>query len=182
MKNKMFVVPGSFVPFNDTVTLLTYKRLKNLDLDMDVFCFKGKEDKSLLAELEKDPDFNKFKIKYTSDLDWAVPRNYPYRLPIGLFLMNKYVHDALKEFEKGEYEYLFSSIVPGISHIAAAKIKRKHPEVKWIASVDAEIPLHISRFFPQFKYTSKPPTDISLMYKMKAIAEEKLKYVYLGNV
>ena len=59
----MFVVPGSFVPFNDTVTLLTYKRLKNLDLDMDVFCFKGKEDKSLLAELEKDPDFNKFKIK-----------------------------------------------------------------------------------------------------------------------
>ena len=35
----MFVVPGSFVPYNDTVTLLTYKRLRNLDLDMDVFCF-----------------------------------------------------------------------------------------------------------------------------------------------
>ena len=150
MKNKMFVVPGSFVPFNDTVTLLTYKRLKNLDLDMDVFCFKGKEDKSLLAELEKDPDFNKFKIKYTSDLDWAVPRNYPYRLPIGLFLMNKYVHDALKEFEKGEYEYLFSSIVPGISHIAAAKIKRKHPEVKWIAS-----------FSDPFKGSPYKNTDLS---------------------
>ena len=150
MKNKMFVVPGSFVPFNDTVTLLTYKRLKNLDLDMDVFCFKGKEDKSLLAELDKDPDFNKFKIKYTSDLDWAVPRNYPYRLPVGLFLMNKYVHDALKEFEKGEYEYLFSSIVPGISHIAAAKIKRKHPEVKWIAS-----------FSDPFKGSPYKNTDLS---------------------
>lgn len=150
MKNKMFVVPGSFVPFNDTVTLLTYKRLKNLDLDMDVFCFKGKEDKSLLAELDKDPDFNKFKIKYTLDLDWAVPRNYPYRLPAGLFLMNKYVHDALKEFEKGEYEYLFSSIVPGISHIAAAKIKRKHPEVKWIAS-----------FSDPFKGSPYKNTDLS---------------------
>ncbi len=158
MKNKMFVVPGSFVPFNDTVTLLTYKRLKNLDLDMDVFCFKGEEDKSLLAELDKDPDFNKFKIKYTSDLDWAVPRNYPYRLPIGLFLMNKYAHDALKEFEKGEYEYLFSSIVPGISHIAAAKIKRKHPAVKWIAS-----------FSDPFKGSPYKNTDLSnrnIIYKI----------------
>ena len=150
MKSKMFVVPGSFVPYNDTVTLLTYKRLKNLDLDMDVFCFKGKEDSGLLAELTKDPDFNKFNIKYTSDLDWAIPRNHPYRLPIGLLLMNKYVSDALKEFEKDHYEYLFSSIVPGISHIAAAKIKRKHPEVKWIAS-----------FSDPFKGSPYKKTDLS---------------------
>ena len=40
----MFVVPGPFVPYNDTITLLTYKRLRNLDLDMDVFAFRGKED------------------------------------------------------------------------------------------------------------------------------------------
>ncbi len=130
----MFVVPGSFVPYNDTVTILSYKRLRNLDMDMDVFCFKGKEDRSLLKELEKDENFKKFHIKYTSDLDWAIPRNYPLRLPAGLLLMNKYVSDALKEFEKGEYEYLFTSIVPGISHIAGYKIKKKHPEVKWIAS------------------------------------------------
>ncbi len=130
----MFVVPGSFVPYNDTVTILSYKRLRNLDMDMDVFCFKGKEDPSLLKELEKDENFKKFHIKYTSDLDWAIPRNYPLRLPAGLLLMNKYVSDALKEFEKGEYEYLFTSIVPGISHIAGYKIKKKHPEVIWIAS------------------------------------------------
>ena len=130
----MFVVPGSFVPYNDTVTILSYKRLRNLDMDMDVFCFKGKEDPSLLKELEKDENFKKFHIKYTSDLDWAIPRNYPLRLPAGLLLMNKYVSDAVKEFEKGDYEYLFTSIVPGISHIAGYKIKKKHPEVKWIAS------------------------------------------------
>ena len=57
MKEKMFVVPGSFVPFNDTVTLLSYKRLRNLDLDMDVFAFKGKEDPGLVKELEKDEDW-----------------------------------------------------------------------------------------------------------------------------
>ena len=130
----MFVVPGSFVPYNDTVTLLSYKRLRNVDMDMDVFCFKGKEDPSLLKELKADETFKKFHIRYTSDLDWAIPRNYPLRLPFGLILMNKYVSDALKEFEKGDYEYLFTSIVPGISHIAGARIKKKHPEVKWIAS------------------------------------------------
>ena len=103
MKDRMFVVPGSFVPYNDTVTLLSYKRLRDLDLDMDVFCFKGKEDKSLLEELNRDSKYSKFNFIYTSDLDWAIPRNYPWRLPIGLLLMNKYVHDSLKEFEKNFY-------------------------------------------------------------------------------
>ena len=130
----MFVIPGSFVPYNDTVTILSYKRLRNLDLDIDVFCFKGKEDPSLVKELSNDEEFSKFHIRYTSDLDWAIPRNYPLRLPISLFLMRKYISDSLKEFEKDHYEYLFSSIAPGISHLAAAHIKKKHPEVKWIAS------------------------------------------------
>ena len=76
----MFVVPGSFVPYNDTVTLLTYKRLRDLDLDLDVFCFRGKEDQSLAKQLQKDDSFAKFHIRYSSDLDWAIPRNYPLRL------------------------------------------------------------------------------------------------------
>ena len=130
----MFVVPGSFVPYNDTVTLLNYKRLRDLDLDIDVFCFKTKEDPGLQSELEKDEKFKKFSIRYTSDFDWAIPRKYPLRLPVGLFLMNKYVRDALKEFEKGDYKYLFTSIAPGIGHIAGGLIKKKHPEVRWIAS------------------------------------------------
>ena len=146
----MFVVPGSFVPYNDTVTLLTYKRLRNLDLDMDVFCFKGKEDRSLVKELEKDEQFKKFHLKYTTDLDWAVPRNYPLRLPVSLVYMHRYINDALKEFEKGDYKYLFTSIVPGVSHLAGLKIKRKHPEVKWIAS-----------FSDPFKHSPYKKADLS---------------------
>ena len=34
MKKRMLLIPGAFVPTNDTVTLLTYKRLKHLNLDM----------------------------------------------------------------------------------------------------------------------------------------------------
>lgn len=134
MKNRMFVVPGNFVPNNDTVTLLNYKRLRNLDLDFDVFALKAKEDPSLVEELSKDINFKKFKIKYSYDFDKVVPRNKPLNLPISFLYMRKYINDSLKEFEKGKYEYLFTSIAPGISHLCGLKIKRKHPEVKWYAS------------------------------------------------
>ena len=158
MKDKMFVVPGSFVPYNDTVTLLNYKRLRDLDLDIDVFCFKTKEDPGLKNELEKDEKFKKFHIRYTSDFDWAIPRNYPLRLPVGLFLMHKYVRDSLKEFEKGEYKYLFTSIAPGISHIAGGLIKKKHPEVKWIAS--------FSDPFKGSPYKKEDLSNRSIFYKI----------------
>ena len=82
MKDRMFVIPGTFVPYNDTVTILSYKRLRGLDLDMDVFAFHGSEDPSLKKELEKDEAFRKFHITYTSELDWAIPRNFPLRLPV----------------------------------------------------------------------------------------------------
>ena len=154
----MFVVPGSFVPYNDTVTLLTYKRLRNVDLDMDVFCFKGKTDESLLKVLEKDEQYRKFHMIYTSDLDWSVPRNYPLRLPVSLFLMNRYVRDAVKVFEKKQYRYLFSSIVPGISHIAAYRIKKKHPEVEWYAS--------FSDPFKGSPYKKTELKDRSLIYRI----------------
>ena len=134
MKDSMFVIPGSFVPYNDTVTLLTYKRLRNLDLDMDVFAFNAKADQGLVEELNKDENYKKFNVTYTSNLETAVPRNHPFRLPLGLILMNKYIHDSLKQFEKKKYKYLFTSIVPGISHICGMKIKKKHPDVIWYAS------------------------------------------------
>ena len=130
----MFVVPGPFVPYNDTITLLTYKRLRNLDLDMDVFAFMGKEDNGLLKELEKDENFKKFHISYTSDVDHAIARNHPWRLPESLLLMYKYIQDSVKEFEKGNYKYLYTSIVPGISHLCGKAIKKRHPEVIWYAS------------------------------------------------
>lgn len=59
----------------------------------------------------------------------------------------------------------------------------------WIAGLKNEkgdvigenIPLHISRFFPRFKMTDRPATDVSHIYHLADIAREKLKYVYTGN-
>ncbi len=52
----------------------------------------------------------------------------------------------------------------------------------WIADIDPDIPLHISRFFPCFHMTDRRATDVDTVYRLADIAGEKLKYVYTGNV
>ena len=51
----------------------------------------------------------------------------------------------------------------------------------WIAALDPETPLHISRFFPAFHMTDRAPTDVGLIYRLADVAREYLKYVYTGN-
>ncbi len=55
-------------------------------------------------------------------------------------------------------------------------------EIDWIASIDEEIPLHITRSFPRYQMTTIKPTPVAFLQELKQIAEEKLRYVYLGNV
>ena len=52
---------------------------------------------------------------------------------------------------------------------------------KFIASVDKNIPLHLSRYFPRYNLNN-PPTDIENMIKARDIAKKYLNYVYIGNV
>jgi len=52
----------------------------------------------------------------------------------------------------------------------------------WISSrLSPKTPLHFSRYFPHYKMTVEA-TPLRLMFKAKEIAQEKLEYVYLGNV
>ena len=52
----------------------------------------------------------------------------------------------------------------------------------FIANIDENIPLHISRFFPNFKMMDKSPTPANMIFRLKEIAKENLKYVYEGNI
>lgn len=54
-------------------------------------------------------------------------------------------------------------------------------EAKWLASVDSDTPLHISRFFPRYKMLDKQSTPVSTIHSLQAVASEYLKYVYTGN-
>lgn len=52
---------------------------------------------------------------------------------------------------------------------------------RWLASVDPNIPLHLSRFFPQYQMTVHPPTPIEQVYRLAETAQGYLPYVYTGN-
>ena len=54
-------------------------------------------------------------------------------------------------------------------------------EAAWIAEIDPEIPLHITRYFPRHRMT-EPPTDIRKMRELMSVAKKYLKNVCLGNV
>lgn len=53
-------------------------------------------------------------------------------------------------------------------------------EAKWIASISPDIPLHISRYFPRYKYKEES-TSVEKIYQLVNLAQKYLKYVYPGN-
>ncbi|TCL56042.1 pyruvate formate lyase activating enzyme [Hydrogenispora ethanolica] len=105
----------------------------------------------------------------------------------------------LKGFDAGYYRRLCSgSLEPVLANIRAAA-GRIHLELttliipgendrpeeiralaQWIADLDPEIPLHLSRYFPNYQLTA-PPTPLETMEEAHRIAREYLRFVYLGN-
>jgi len=55
---------------------------------------------------------------------------------------------------------------------------------QWIkGNLGADVPLHFSRFHPEYLLKNLPPTPLETLERAKAIADaEGLHYVYLGNV
>lgn len=52
---------------------------------------------------------------------------------------------------------------------------------RWLASVGADIPLNVSRFFPRHRMTDRPPTPVETVYRLADAAREHLQFVYTGN-
>lgn len=51
----------------------------------------------------------------------------------------------------------------------------------FLASLDKNIPLHLSRYYPAYKMT-RPATDTDVMLQAREVASKHLNYVYLGNM
>lgn len=51
----------------------------------------------------------------------------------------------------------------------------------WLASLDPDIPYHVSRFFPCHRMTDRPPTPVRTVRSLAEVARRHLHRVYTGN-
>lgn len=52
---------------------------------------------------------------------------------------------------------------------------------RFLAEIDAAIPLHLSAYHPMYRYTV-PPTPPETIYRLEKIAKQHLTHVYPGNI
>lgn len=170
---KILMIPGGFVPYNDTVTLLSYKHLRNCDVTIDVIALRGKEDSSLKKSIENDKNYSKFHVTYVCDYDDAVATLARKNVISGMFNVMRYV---LKSFKKGlnkEYGVIYTSSIPAFTHVAGYLIKKiRKEEVVWIASLSD--PLKNS----PYKHDQETMSEYSLIEK---IGFYVYTFLYMGS-
>lgn len=105
----------------------------------------------------------------------------------------------LKGFTEGWYRCLGGDLETAKRSIALAA-ERCHVEVttllvpgendseaeiralsRWLSGINPDIPLHLSRFFPRYRMTDRPPTEVNAVYRLAEAARESLRWVYTGN-
>ncbi len=89
------------------------------------------------------------------------------------------VLEALKIIaESNAHLEITTLVIPGLNDDE----KEFTQMVKWIAEqLGKDVPLHLSRYFPQYKM-DRPQTPIQKLELLYDIAKEQLNHVYLGNV
>ena len=97
----------------------------------------------------------------------------------------KDVHSILTVVERAKKKWAVhvecvTNVIPGMND-DAGEIRAI---ARWIRDyLGPETPWHITRFYPAGKLNGLPPTSISLLESLSALArDEGLLYVYLGNV
>lgn len=91
------------------------------------------------------------------------------------------VLDALRIYrDEGVWLEVTALIVPGWTD----KPDEIREMCKWLSTNGfKDVPLHISRFHPQYKLEHLPPTPVNILNTAAKIAsQEGLNYVYIGNV
>lgn len=91
----------------------------------------------------------------------------------------KPVLDTIKRFHKKGIHIEITTLIIPRENDSSAEFERI---AKFIASVDKNIPWHISRFFPMYKMTRKEITPLETLKKAEKFGMKCLKHVYIGNV
>lgn len=100
---------------------------------------------------------------------------YYQKLGGSLAVVKEFISRAAKDC----HVELTTLIVPGENDYT----QELEEEAAWIASLAQiqEIPLHITRFFPQYRMRDRAATDVAQVYRLAETARKHLKYVFTGN-
>lgn len=69
-------------------------------------------------------------------------------------------------------------VVPGLSDDPA----QIGDMAQWLASLNPDIPYHLTRYFPRHRMRDVPATPVALLYDLADVAREHLNDVMLGNI
>lgn len=88
------------------------------------------------------------------------------------------VLDSIRAFFKaGVHLELTTLLIPGHNE-SGEELTRL---TDFVADISPLIPLHLSAYYPAYQM-NVPPTSAEILIKAKTIAEQRLKYVYVGNM
>ncbi|MGX8680014.1 MAG: AmmeMemoRadiSam system radical SAM enzyme [bacterium] len=78
---------------------------------------------------------------------------------------------------KSTHVEVTSLIVPGLND----SLEDMDKQAQWLSSIDPDLILHITRFFPRYHMLNAYPTSIALIDELIAVARRYLNHVYRGN-
>ena len=83
-------------------------------------------------------------------------------------------------YESGTHLEIVNLVVPTLND----SLEQLRALARWVAQdLSPDVPLHFSRFHPQYKLTNLPPTPVETLERAREIAlEEGVRFVYVGNV
>ncbi len=103
----------------------------------------------------------------------------------------------VKAFTAGFYKDICSAVLENVMESVELASKHCHVEIttliipglndstheieelsKWLSTISRDIPLHLTRFYPNYKMSHINPTPMDTLINLKNIASKYLKYVY----
>jgi pyruvate formate lyase activating enzyme len=114
-----------------------------------------------------------------ANVDLKAFRNKTYNRYVGAGL--EPVLDSMKTMKQlGVWLEVTTLVIPGLNDDPA---ELRDAAAFMARELGPETPWHLSRFFPTYQMTDRPPTPVETLERAQEIGlEEGLRYVYLGNV
>ena len=88
------------------------------------------------------------------------------------------VKNTIERANENAHVEVTTLVIPGVND----DMEKLDEEATWLASVNPDIPLHLTRFFPQYRYADRPATPLETLHEAQEVTSRHLNDVLLGNV